>query len=283
MPGDTRATRGVPCRCLTVCRSSMSGPAPSGCGRCCRTGRCARTRGLVRVHLDQGQEGACVGFGWAHEAAARPVVRPATEADAEAIYRRAQQLDGFPDDQDGSSVLAGAKATRERGWLGTYRWAFSLNDVLATVGWLGPVVIGVNWYTGMMQADSAWRDPGDGPGRGRSLHAREGRQRRASGSRFTSRGAFLSVSAATASSVSMTSAGSSRSTARRACRSRADPNIFPSPLRDGATGALSPGNTSVAPEDDAGRTNRTPSCGRSAQSSGVTGSLEDTGYAVGTI
>lgn len=105
-------------------------------------------------HLDQGQEGACVGYGWAHEAAAKPVVRPATQADAEAIYRRAQQLDGFPDDEDGSSVIAGAKAMQECGWLRSYRWAFTLQDTLAAVAYHGPVVIGVPWLTGMMEPDS---------------------------------------------------------------------------------------------------------------------------------
>ena len=107
-------------------------------------------------HLDQGVEGACVGFGWTHEAGARPVVRAVTKQDAFDLYRRAQQLDAWPGEAyDGTSVLAGAKAAQEKGWLGEYRWAFSLTDLLLAVGYKGPVVIGVNWYEGMMDTDHA--------------------------------------------------------------------------------------------------------------------------------
>lgn len=105
-------------------------------------------------HLDQGREGACVGFGWTHEAAARPVVRDVSESDAFALYRRARELDEWPgENYQGTSVIAGAKAMGERKWLQEYRWAFSLEDVLRTVGYFGPVVIGVNWHAGMFEPD----------------------------------------------------------------------------------------------------------------------------------
>ncbi len=99
---------------------------------------------------DQGREGACVGFAWSHELAARPVVRPTSEAEAMAIYRRAQVLDQWPGEAySGTSVIAGAQAVQERGGLGSYRWAFGLEDLILAVGYTGPAVLGVNWYTGM--------------------------------------------------------------------------------------------------------------------------------------
>jgi hypothetical protein len=105
--------------------------------------------------LDQGREGACVGFGWAHELNATPVRVKATDEDARAIYRRAQQLDEWPGEAyEGTSVLAGAKAVAERGHLVAYRWAFGLDDVLATLAAHGPVVIGVNWHRGMFNTDA---------------------------------------------------------------------------------------------------------------------------------
>jgi hypothetical protein len=105
-------------------------------------------------HFDQKSEGACVGHGFGHEAAARPVVRKVTQQDCFDLYRRARQLDEWPgENYEGTSVLAGAKAMAERSWLQEYRWGFSLDDVLRTVGYLGPVVIGVNWYTGMFEPD----------------------------------------------------------------------------------------------------------------------------------
>jgi hypothetical protein len=114
---------------------------------------------LRQQPLDQGREGACVGFGWANELAARPYAIAGIEADdALWIYHRAQDLDEWPgSDYSGTSVLAGAKATQERGGLVEYRWGFTLDDVKRVVAWHGPVVLGLNWYTGMMRPDSDGR------------------------------------------------------------------------------------------------------------------------------
>jgi hypothetical protein len=105
--------------------------------------------------LDQGREGACVGFGWAHELAARPVVvSGVTDETGRAIYHEAQQLDQWPgQDYEGTSVLAGAQAVRTRGNIVEYRWCFGEQDLALTVGYRGPVVIGVNWWTGMFSPD----------------------------------------------------------------------------------------------------------------------------------
>jgi hypothetical protein len=105
--------------------------------------------------LDQGQEGACVGFGWAHELAALPVKVKQTNTTARGIYVRARQLDPWPgEDYEGTSVLAGAKAVRERGHMPEFRWAFGVDDVLDTLSAHGPVVIGVNWYRDMAETDA---------------------------------------------------------------------------------------------------------------------------------
>lgn len=118
----------------------------------------------VGTWLDQGTEGACVGFAWAHERAARPVARPATETDARALYRHAQTLDEWPgENYDGTSVLAGAKASTARGWLTEYRWAFNLNDALAAISRHGPCVLGIDWYTGMFDPDPDGFLHPDGP------------------------------------------------------------------------------------------------------------------------
>ncbi len=102
--------------------------------------------------LDQGAEGACVGHAWAHERAARPVERTASSADAFEIYYMAQDLDG-QDWTVGTSILAGAKATVEKGWLYEYRWGFGLQDALAAISRHGPVVLGIDWHTGMFDTD----------------------------------------------------------------------------------------------------------------------------------
>lgn len=113
--------------------------------------------------LNQGREGACVGFGWTAEALSTPVAVdlnrvaadvPRTPQEfAHALYVRAKQLDTWPgEDYSGTAVIAGAKAMKEYGLLNEYRWAFHANDVIDAVIQRGPVVLGINWYDGMYQA-----------------------------------------------------------------------------------------------------------------------------------
>lgn len=109
------------------------------------------------LRLDQGNLGSCVGNAWTHEAAANPYPVPGlSEKIAVKVYRRAQQLDQWPETppEEGTSVLAGAKAAMEMTWLKQYRWAFGLDDLILSVGHLGPAVLGINWYDGMMETDA---------------------------------------------------------------------------------------------------------------------------------
>lgn len=116
----------------------------------------------VPTWLDQGSQGQCVGFAWAHELACRPAVVAATAATAGRIYGRAQQLDEWEGEAySGTSVLAGAKAVsellNERGqpFIGSYRWCFGLEDAVRVLGYRGSIVLGVNWYEGMYEPDAA--------------------------------------------------------------------------------------------------------------------------------
>ena len=112
------------------------------------------------VYHDQGTEGACVGFAWTHELAARPKVIVRDANFAQAIYKRAQLLDPWPGEAySGTSVLAGVKAVQEiknsRGnsLIREYRWGFGLQDVMRILGYYGPVVLGINWFYGMYFPD----------------------------------------------------------------------------------------------------------------------------------
>jgi hypothetical protein len=108
----------------------------------------------TKVWLDQGQEGACVGFAWTHDRGARPKAHQVTNQDAQGIYKAAQTLDEWDgEDYSGTSVLAGAKAAQQKGWITSYRWAFGLDDVLLGVSRHGPGVLGINWYEGMWEPD----------------------------------------------------------------------------------------------------------------------------------
>lgn len=98
--------------------------------------------------LDQGQTSSCVGHAVAHRLIARPVVRPEiTGKDALEFYSLAQTLDPWPgEDYEGTSVLAGAKAAKQRGYVSAYHWAESLDDLIMGVGYLGPGVMGTWWW-----------------------------------------------------------------------------------------------------------------------------------------
>lgn len=110
------------------------------------------------IVLDQGSEGACVGFGWMGEFLSQPVApnpqpgKFATQRYANDVYQTAKKIDEFPgENYDGTSVLAGAKVMRSRGFIKSYRWAFSIEDVRDALIQEGPVVIGVPWKEGMYE------------------------------------------------------------------------------------------------------------------------------------
>jgi hypothetical protein len=108
----------------------------------------------TKDHLDQGEEGACVGMGFAHFYASRKEEHPADLALALRIYERAKQVDEWAGaDYDGTSVLAGAKAAKEFGLIEEYRWCFSPEEALLHLSKKGALVVGTNWYEGMEDPD----------------------------------------------------------------------------------------------------------------------------------
>jgi hypothetical protein len=110
----------------------------------------------IDVTLDQGQEGACVGFGWTHEAAARPDVWVVTNDTAFNTYHEAQAFDRAAGNNyaSGATVDSGAKAARQNGWLKEYRWAAGPADVVLAIATKGPGVFGLDWWTGMFDVDA---------------------------------------------------------------------------------------------------------------------------------
>lgn len=75
------------------------------------------------------------------------------------LYSRATEIDQYqghyPPTDTGSSVLSAMKAARQAGLIREYRWCFDLNDVLRTLSHVGPVAIGIHWYSGFDSPDSS--------------------------------------------------------------------------------------------------------------------------------
>lgn len=120
--------------------------------------------------LDQGREGACVGFGWTAEALATPIRVDLTRLAANVptdptqfahnVYKRAQKIDEWAGEAyEGTSVLAGAKIQGENNLVREYRWAFSISDVVNTILTKGPVVLGIDWHYGMYWAPNGVLTP----------------------------------------------------------------------------------------------------------------------------
>lgn len=123
------------------------------------------------VTTDQGAQGACVGHGVTQEAAARPkpafgdpVRKPPHVAHlnsvARDVYLAAQKIDPWQGESyEGTSVLAGVKIGQQRGWWSEYRWALgpgpeaAAQDVILSLGYAGPVIVGTVWRSGMWRPD----------------------------------------------------------------------------------------------------------------------------------
>lgn len=114
---------------------------------------------LIRTYLNQGSEGACVAAAFAHEAAASPMIATGITMDwaRQQVYWEAQKIDrwaggsypGAVPQYEGTAVIAGAKVMQRLGFYDSYRWAFTIDDVLRAIGHEGPVVFGVHWREGM--------------------------------------------------------------------------------------------------------------------------------------
>lgn len=116
--------------------------------------------------LDQGREGRCVEYAICHDLLAKPKQVSTTLVqqilDGKRIYWPAQQEDQWPGGSyeggdpsyEGTSVLAGVKVAARLGFYQEYRWALTLEGAVLGLGYIGPLILGVNWYEGCFQPDN---------------------------------------------------------------------------------------------------------------------------------
>lgn len=115
--------------------------------------------------LDQGKQGACVEYAFAHELAAKPLMEAfdwcRNLVQHHGLYFPAQRIDEWPGGAypgadpfyEGTSVLAGAKVVTSMGHYLSYAWTRHVRELAVAVSRKGPVVLGVNWYEGMFNTD----------------------------------------------------------------------------------------------------------------------------------
>ena len=101
---------------------------------------------------NQGRTSQCVGYAWSHWIEDGPVIHGGTPpiVRPDVIYFNAQKIDEWAgENYNGTSVRAGAKYLKNTGKISSYYWAFDLDTLIKSVLYLGPVVVGTNWYLNM--------------------------------------------------------------------------------------------------------------------------------------
>lgn len=104
-------------------------------------------------YLDQGNTGHCVGFGWTGWYNAAPTEHNESNAYGHAWYYDAKIFDGEPNAENGSYVRSGAKVAKQRGFLTSYVFAHTVEEIKQWVLNYGPVVVGSDWYNNMFDTD----------------------------------------------------------------------------------------------------------------------------------
>lgn len=108
---------------------------------------------IIKDVLDQGNSSACTGFSAGYDLMATPAPEKGITAGVcHALYKDAQRLDEWAgEDYEGSSVLGACKAMMQAGYIGQYRWAFGIDDMLLALSHVGPVVVGTDWTNSMFR------------------------------------------------------------------------------------------------------------------------------------
>ena len=111
------------------------------------------------MFFNQGAYPACTGYGSATLVAADPV-RPKLDK-----LRALNPMQWYLDNQaldrsegrnysEGATTLAAMKVGQKYGYWSTYRWAYTMAEILPVIHDSTPVVVGTNWYESMWDRDS---------------------------------------------------------------------------------------------------------------------------------
>lgn len=110
---------------------------------------------------NQGSMPSCVAFAWMHFLEDGPVIQDDADRSSgkpffntKEFYDLCQKHDKFRgENYDGTTVRAGAKILNHLGVIKSYRWAYSIDDVIKTVKYIGPMVVGTDWFLNMSNPD----------------------------------------------------------------------------------------------------------------------------------
>jgi hypothetical protein len=107
--------------------------------------------------LDQGDSSACVGHAAHQLLKCSPIRNTKNIPGPFDIYRASQLVDEWPGaepDYFGTSVRASVKVLKAQGYISAYRWAFDAATCVNHLLTVGPIIIGVDWYSEMFNPNS---------------------------------------------------------------------------------------------------------------------------------
>lgn len=108
---------------------------------------------------DQGYTAECTIYSWLHVLHDGPIThRRAVEpmANPTMLYHEGQDIDGTPrrDVYSGLTSDAAAQVMLKRGFIGEYRWALTLDEMIGALLLAGPLTFGIWWRDQMNYPDS---------------------------------------------------------------------------------------------------------------------------------
>jgi hypothetical protein len=115
--------------------------------------------------LNQLNTGGCTAFGMSHLLLSTPLSVKKPKLDAQfarvKIYYPSQKNDPWPGGEypgaypvyGGTSVLTMLQTVKQLGLITEYKWNFSLEDVILTIGNDRPIGLGTTWYDTMSEPD----------------------------------------------------------------------------------------------------------------------------------
>jgi hypothetical protein len=107
--------------------------------------------------LDQENTTHCVGFSMAHFGINLPTFTQYTKQDAHDFYYMCKEVDGYPKQEDGTTVRSAARVLQDAGAINHYAFA---KDIESIRWWLlnrGPLIVGTIWTENMMTPDAEGR------------------------------------------------------------------------------------------------------------------------------
>lgn len=119
------------------------------------------------VTLDQGKEGACVGYASAHFYGSEDRIQTISNRIARTHYKGAQMHDEWlGENYEGTSVNGLMAYLRAEELVGKYRWVFDLETLKHTLSYYGPVIVGCEWREECNYPDKLGFINFDGPSQG---------------------------------------------------------------------------------------------------------------------